>query len=339
MPHRSAPREASTKPATPRLVLSGKRSLPDAGKAPVGLKMDTTLPDLSRPRATELSATELSDENTALTRKLAYLESQLAALHKRNTELEAQRASALVNAPKPVAENPPQWPLYLLGFGLLTGGGALAALIRRRRHQHGDMVEAALWTRSEAAGFDIEPPLPKEDSLPEEKTPPPAPQRMAEIPQPVLPQGTEVKEDILDQAEVYVAHGHARLAIRLLQEHLREAPTESPVPWLLLLDLLHREGDTPSYEAASAECRRHFNINISEHPLSQDLNKGLGLESYPHILDILSHAWNTPEVVAVFHDLIYDNRGGTRMGFEPGAYREILMLRAIALENVLPIAA
>lgn len=339
MPRQPKPAEARAKPAEPRLVLSGKRTLPEAGVSPLGLQMDAALPDPSRPRATELSAAELSDENTALNRRLAYLEAQLATLQKRNAELEARGLAASAAAPRPQADAPPHWPFYLLGLGLLTGSGALAAWMRRRSRDHSDRVEAALWTRNEAAGFDIEPPLPLEDSLPEEKAPPPAPQRMAEIPQPVLPQGTEVKEDILDQAEVYVAHGQARLAIHLLQDHLRQAPTESPVPWMLLLDLLHREGDTSSYEAASAECRRHFNINISEHPLSQDLNKGIGLESYPHILDILTHAWNTPEVVAVFHDLIYDNRGGTRMGFEPGAYREILMLRAIALENVLPIAA
>ena len=48
--------------------------------------------------------------------------------------------------------------------------------------------------------------------------------------------------------------------------------------------------------------------------------------------------WTTPDVNAFFHDLVYDDRGGTRMGFEPGAYRDILLLRAIAQET-LPLAA
>src|SRR5512143_1217342 len=81
---------------------------------------------------------------------------------------------------------------------------------------------------------------------------------LAAAPQPPLrANATEIKEDILDQAEVFMAFGHGDLAIHLLQEHLREAPTESPVPWLLLLDLLHREGDSAGYAAASAECRRY----------------------------------------------------------------------------------
>jgi hypothetical protein len=166
----------------------------------------------------------------------------------------------------------------------------------------------------------------------------PAPQRMPEIAPPPRDEGTEVKEDILDQAEVYMAHGHADLAIHLLQEHLREAPTESPVPWLLLLDLLHRAGDTAGYAAASTECRRYFNVNLTGHPISQDNDSGKGLEAYPHLMERLVSVWNTPERDAFIQDLVYDNRGGTRMGFEPGAYRDILLLRTIA-QDTLPAQA
>lgn len=127
-----------------------------------------------------------------------------------------------------------------------------------------------------------------------------------------------------------MAHGHGDLAIHLLQEHLRAAPDESPVPWLLLLDLLHREGDTAGYAAASTECRRHFNIKLSGQETLQDKENGYGIEAYPHILEELLKVWGTPEADAFFADLIFDRRGGTRIGFEPGAYREILLLRAIA---------
>jgi len=49
------------------------------------LKLDTNLPDLTPTRPAGLTDTELSDENTALTHKLAHLESQLAALAKNAT--------------------------------------------------------------------------------------------------------------------------------------------------------------------------------------------------------------------------------------------------------------
>jgi hypothetical protein len=110
------------------------------------------------------------------------------------------------------------------------------------------------------------------------------------------------------------------------------------VPWLLLLDLLHRGGDTEGYAAASAECRRYFNVNLTGHPISQDNETGEGLEAYPHLLEQMVNVWSTPDINAFFHDLIYDNRGGTRMGFDPGAYRDILLLRAIA-QDALPLAA
>ncbi len=344
------PRTQRAAPAKPRLVLSGKHTTP-SDDAHLSLRYDTNLPDLSRPHPDALTATELSDENTALNRKLAHLETQLAALQQRNAELEALRTGTPVKAATPTtpSNKPSQWPLYLLGAGLLAVSALLVAWLRRRSRDrqttaifpdelawepHPDALPAlpdtgsapvAVPTRAPAAG----------SSAPAS----PPPQRMADIPPPpLLELGTELKEDILDQAEVFMAHGHGELAISLLQEHLREAPTESPVPWLLLLDLLYRDGDKVGYATASAECRRYFNVNLSGYPVSQDSDIGQGLEAYPHLLEQLEKVWNSPGIDAFFDDLIYDKRGGTRMGFEPSAYRDILLLRAIA-HDTLPLAA
>ena len=162
----------------------------------------------------------------------------------------------------------------------------------------------------------------------ESKTP--APLRMQEIAAPPSDEGTELKEDVLDQAEVFMAHGHGELAIHLLQEHLRETPAESPVPWLLLLDLLHRAGDTAGYVEASTECRRYFNVNLDGRAFFSEGDNDKGLEAYPHLLEQMVTVWNTSEIKAFFDDLVFDHRGGTRIGFEPGAYRDILLLRSIA---------
>lgn len=335
-PQRTTPhaRPASENSA-PRLVLSGKHDVSRLSETPVALRLDTGLPDLTRPRPQGLTATELSDENAALARRLAHLEAQLAALQRRNDELEAARhAAAVANAAPPVPPRSAQWPLYLLAMGVLAGLTALAAWLLRRNRTPRPMLGAdTLWPQTEtqektlselSSGVPAEPPSPA--------------QRMSEIAAPPLASDTEVKEDILDQAEVFMAHGHGELAIHLLQEHLREAPNESPVPWLLLLDLLHREGDTAGYAAASAGCRRYFNVNLTDHPVSQDNENGLGVEAYPHVLEQLVTVWNTPAIEAFFNDLIYDNRGGTRIGFEPGAYRDILLLRTIAQETLSPAA-
>jgi hypothetical protein len=320
--------------ATPRLVLSGKRSAPRVDDAPVALRLDTSLPDLARPRPASLTAAELSDENTALARKLAHLEAQLAALQQRHAALEARRDRAPTAITPPPPKQPAQWPLYLLAIGLLSTAIALIAwLPRRSRSPRSVFQENAPRTPPDATMMTL-----SDITAGPQAEPPPAPQRMPEIAPPPRNEDTEVKEDILDQAEVFMAHGHGDLAVHLLQEHLREAPTESPVPWLLLLDLLHREGNTEAYAAASAECRRYFNVNLTGHPMSQDNETGRGLEAYPHLLEELVNVWNTPDINAFFHDLIYDDRGGTRMGFEPAAYRDILLLREIA-RDALPLAA
>jgi hypothetical protein len=310
-----------------------------ATHAEFALKLDTSLPDLTRTLPEGLTATELSDENTALTRKLAHLESQLAEMQKRNAELEARRvaASPAAAVTPPARARTPQWPLYLLITGALAGVSTLIVWLRRRPARTSHDVEEA-WSppsRMAMPGPDLTAEAEPQPQLDEKQS---TPGRMLEFAPPSLVESTEVKDDILDQAEVYMAHGHGDLAVHLLQEHLREAPTESPIPWLLLLDLLHREGDTAGYAAASAECRRHFNINLGAHPVSQDGEHNQGLEAYPHLMERLVEMWGTPGIDDFFMDLIYDNRGGTRIGFEPGAYRDLLLLRAIS-RDVLPLAA
>jgi Tfp pilus assembly protein FimV len=333
MTQRPASKRTQVADTAPRLVLSGRRMAREGGAA-FALKLDTNLPDLTRARSDGLSVEEMSDENTALTRKLAYLESQLLELQQRNAELEARRATASPPVTPPPSTRSAQWPLYLLVIGLLIGAVTLVIWLRRRSQQPVHDLASVWDPLSMEAETDVTPTFirPSPQAVETEA----APVRMAEVEQPARFETTEVKDDILDQAEVYMAHGHSELAVHLLQEHLREAPTESPIPWLLLLDLLHREGDTAGYTATSLECRSHFNINLGDHPSSQG-EHGTGLEAYPHLLDKLVEEWRSPDIDDFFKDLIYDNRGGTRMGFETGAYRDILLLRAIA-QDILPAA-
>jgi len=235
---------------------------------------------------------------------------------------------------------------------MVAGSGAMVAWMRRRRVFPRNMEAATtLWARptnaiptgarvTPASGFPQMEAIDQQGGL-QSITPPPAPenQDIGEFPLNALAEGTDVKEDILDQAEVFVAHGYTNFAINVLQEYLHEMPADSPVPWLLLLDLLHREGDDAGYAEASTECRRHFNVNFAARPVSQEQDDIRGLETYPHILDMLTQAWNTPEIHAILKSLIYDQRGGVRMGFEPGAYRDILFLRALAQEKASQVAA
>lgn len=339
-PRKTRPAVAPAAEGSPRLILSGKRHFSGGPESRLSLQLDTTLPDLNRtqPAPEALTPTELSDENTALTRKLAHLETQLSELHRRNAELEARQAA---RTPPPATDPaaPARWPLVLLLIAGVAGIAALLVWLRRR--SQAPRSPQALPTVADVPR--VVPLALVADHMADDDshTTAPAPTRMAER-APIEPEGegTEVKEDILDQAEVFVAHGHGDFAIHLLQEHLRAAPMESPVPWLLLLDLLHRAGDTEGYAATSVACRRYFNINLSGHPISQEGKEpGPGLEAYPHLVNKLVAVWNTPDIETFINELIYDDRGGTRIGFEPGAYRDILMLRDIARQTQPRLAA
>ena len=345
-PDRAASLQAKAVTAAPRLVISGKRDMSSSGNLPAGSEKDRAPSDQST-RSTNLTTTELSDENTALNHRLAHLESQIAALVKRNAELEAQRSSpslaTVISQPATPQASP--LPLYMVGFGLFTLSGVLLAGMHRRRGLAPGNETAALGWAQPLGSMPTKVRVDTRSSLPQGDTPRPSTWRNAaedqdfpRFPLGTLAEGTEVKEDILNQAEVYVAHGYPNLAISLLQEHLHDVPAGSPVPWMLLLDLLLREGDEAGYIKASTECRRHFNVNFSVHPISQEQEGNPGLEAYPHILDMLSQAWNTPEIETVFKDLIYDQRDGVRMGFEPDAYRDILLLRGIAQEKTVQYA-
>jgi Tfp pilus assembly protein FimV len=319
----------ATAPTQARLVLSGKRA--DV-ESPLALRPDKRLSEPGQPVAETLNPTDLSEENTALNRRIAYLETQLRALQERNARLDRARAATPLAAPPPAAKPSPQWPLYLLAAGVLAGVGIMIAALRRRssgRSQAVNLIDdnwaqPDLDARRGSPGSDL-------DSIA-----PAAPRRMAEMAAPPGDNGTELKEDILDQAEVFMAHGHGELAIHLLQEHLRESPNESPVPWLLLLDLLHRAGDTAGYTAASTECRRYFNVNLDGRAFFNEADNGQGIEAYPHLLEKMVQVWNTPDIKAFFDDLVFDHRGGTRIGFEPGVYRDILLLRSIA-QDIAPV--
>jgi hypothetical protein len=320
------PKLTATATAKPRLVLSGKEGAQPDSSLP--LQPAAEQPARPLPSASDPAVTDLSDDNTALSRRIAHLEMQLDRLKKRNAALDAMRAAAAARIVPAIPERP-KWPLYLLAIGLLTGVGALGNWLGRRNRTRPHIDGDRSWVQQ----TDNLPALP-EAARTSRTEAEPLPERMPEVAAPAMVESTEVSEGILDQAEVYMAHGHAELAIHLLQEHLREAPRASPVPWLLLLDLLLRAGDHAGYEAASTECSRYFNVSL----VSQNTESGNGLEAYPHLFDQLTQKWNSPEIDDFFDDLIYDHRGGTRLGFDPAAYREILLLRAIA-QDVMPLAA
>jgi hypothetical protein len=334
-------------PETPRLVVSGGESHAYLHEMPMQLQLSTTLGQWpATPSNAALSSTDVSDEITAMTNKLAYLESQIIALEARNRELEQSRLQSTAQADSTTSDFS-NWLYYLLLAALLGAVLLIARWVRQRSQLRQMASSSALW--DEMVPAKNRPDLIEDDFLVEESEFLPEAAGLAVSPENAKTSeskdapkidlfsssfmtqqdGAEVNEDILEQAEVFVAHGRTALAIILLQDHLREAADISPAPWLMLLDLLKREGQQDEFEAACAECQKHFNVAVPDFT-APAVDDPSSLEDYPRVKERLEQVWGTADTIAFLDDLIYNRRAEARQGFERNAYLDILLLRSIA---------
>lgn len=329
-PRRRARTEVSEQP---RLVLSSStRRLAAASDGSLSLKLDLNLPDPTR-ATMPLSSTELSDENTALNRKLDHLERQLASLQKRNAELlQHAQAAGIPTSSSRKAQSPGlAWPYFLLGLLLLSAALALALVLYRRRAslQHEHPPRKANWLPVPPTAL---PSLfgreksERADPKPASSSGTPAPDEELQL-QPG--KGTEIRDSMKDEVEVFVAHGNTPLAIRLLENHVQQSPAESPVPWLMLLDLLQQESLAAEYEETRRQCKQYFNVEIPSLGEIAAATGKPGLEAYPHVMAELVHLWPSDRAIPYLDELLRDTRNGTRLGFNLTAYNEIVLLRSV----------
>ncbi len=350
------PAPAQRRSAAPRprpegahLSLSGASSFP-LGGGDLALRMDTTLLQHLPPSPTAAPA-GLEAQAAALRQTLDGLQKELDRLRKRNAELQARLAAP---PPPPAPQRSFNYGWSGAALSLLLAAAALAWALHRHRHRR--LLPQAVLPAAEPYAPPLKIALPAaetEGAWCELPTIPPPDAPAVEPAQATAPSvrpspakrpeshdaeaypfhgrrtrdtGTEVNESAVDRAEVFLAFGHADLAIHLLEEHLAENPTESPVPWLLLLELLEREGLKKEYQEARLSCKVHFNLQVA------DLDESTGshsLEDFPHILGEVGRHWNSADIAPYLDGLLRDDRGGTRRGFDPGTFRDILFLRQL----------
>lgn len=325
----------------PKLIVSGGGS----NGAGLALRLETTMSD-TPPAETAgqvLELNDLSDDMTAMSKKLEHLESQLATLQQRNQFLEAaNKTKVSVQAPQAAVANKddssdemPNWWVYVAICLLIIILLVCAEWYKRRKqslHLDLDGDEEFASASGEFEAEDLDPLQLNTNklnsagkvgvaSLKSDATKAYRPPPDEEV--------TEVNEGILEQAEVFVAHGRSALAITLLQEHLKDYPKASPAPWLLLLSLLKRENKEADYVTAAGECRRYFNFYVPNF-LEAVVEDNSSIEDYPNAKEMVVKSWGRPEVIPVLDDLIYNHRNEARQGFERSAYIDILLLRSIA---------
>lgn len=139
---------------------------------------------------------------------------------------------------------------------------------------------------------------------------------------------TELSQ-VTDEAQVYADLGRNDQAIDILRDHIdaQTGELKSPAPWLMIFELYRRTNNRQGYDELAPQFRRHFNGRVPDwdnygHELALDD----GLEAFPHLIARIERDWGTSEARKFLEELLYDNRGGSRLGFSLAAYRDILLL-------------
>jgi hypothetical protein len=316
------------------------------------------------------AAAVLSEEIGASTQSLQGLQASIAQMRRETNEnrqrtvaLEAQ----LAQSREASAWTP--WLLGLLGLSLATAA-VLAWRLRRLAGTHAHsrwftdsqlapetrapavsapaMAAPAPWL-PEPASREAERPLPTIESAAETATPAsvfPAVEIAAAAPAPLaahdavpsasmpLEPGvvTELSvEELLDleqQADFFIALGQEDAAVDLLMVHLRSAGGQSPLPYTKLLEIFRRQGDRAAYERTRARFNRRFNAYAPD----WDTGPGAGrvLEDYPETIEQIQGAWIMPiDAMAILEALLFRRDEASEL-FDLPAYRDVLLLYAIA---------
>ncbi len=331
----------SSKNATDKsyLVISGgnENSTKDTTKPSLSLRLETQI-DLARiePLTPPLGTEEVMDEVMVMTNRLAHLEKQIISLQLRNTQLvtEAEKAK---NEGFSFTAFQSNWLQYLLITLGLVSALACAEWLRRKMTSNRLDNEQASW-------FDVDATEVKSETPPQNTSPSAEPAIFSKESYDstysvnrgtVFDNATKITDDddehesILDNVEVFIAHGRPMLAIQLLQNYLSDFPTESPAIWLKLLALLAKDGSASEYDAAALECKQFFNIKL---PSFTDavISDTSTIEDYPYIVARLEGVWGSPFAVGFLSDLIYNKSSQPREGFERNTFEELFFLKQIA---------
>lgn len=146
---------------------------------------------------------------------------------------------------------------------------------------------------------------------------------------------TEELFDIQQQADFFVSLGEDEQAIQVLVNHLADSHEPSPLAYLDLFKLYHRLNRREDYE----RLRTEFNVvfNAGAPPFEHYTDQSRGLETYEAAFTRIQALWGDARVLDVIEQSIFreagDDEGGGEV-FDLEAYRELLLLHAIAKEIV-----
>jgi pilus assembly protein FimV len=146
-----------------------------------------------------------------------------------------------------------------------------------------------------------------------------------------IPKVEEIS-DVMQQAEFWMLMQNSQRAIEILEEYSSIEPPSTPLPWLYLFDLYRSLGYQQKYEILFARYIRIFNGKIPRWEDQPDADQSGGLEELPHLVERITSLWQSDNVIPFLENILIDDRGGMREGFNLRVYRDILFLLGVAYE-------
>ena len=151
---------------------------------------------------------------------------------------------------------------------------------------------------------------------------------------PFVPRTVRVPEifDLQQQVEFFSSLGQQDRAISLLRKHLVDNVKTSALVYLDLLDLYHQTGDREEYEVLRADFNRVFNTRVA--PFDAYTAVGSNVSAYEDVLARIEAVWPKRRVFDIIDNALFREPGNPAEVLDLEAYRELLLLHAVAREII-----
>lgn len=138
--------------------------------------------------------------------------------------------------------------------------------------------------------------------------------------------------DIQQQADFFVSLGQYDQAIEVLKNHISDNVETSALAYLDLLKIYHTLGRRDEYESLRQDFNAVFNAQVPVFESFSDA--GSGLEGYPNAMARIEALWPSQKVLEIIEESLFRKPGTEGEAFDLEAYRELLLLYAMAKDVV-----
>jgi hypothetical protein len=137
-------------------------------------------------------------------------------------------------------------------------------------------------------------------------------------------------DSALELAEIMMSFGRTQGAAETLADYIRNNPRQAVKPWLKLLEVYHVAGMRAEFEALTRQLNKTFNVKMIGWSDFKAVRMAARTPSSRcPTSQRLQELWGTQEAQAYIHQILRDNRNGTRQGFPLTVVEELLLLLAI----------